>query len=126
MPFAPTIDYLRYVLWPVISESWVRYSTGCEVDMKFEVLKRGFYPKGGGKVRVLTSHLQEPEYKKRISLTRATDGHWIARRRVPCSLVPCRRGRSPALHRRVLVAVAGSALAAGRGIRAVRCAGAAP
>ena len=73
MPFAPTIDYLRYVLWPVISESWVRYSTGCEVDMKFEVLKRGFYPKGGGKVRVLTSHLQEPEYKKRISLTRATD-----------------------------------------------------
>ena len=73
VPFAPTIDYLRYVLWPVISESWVRHSTGCEVDMKFEVLKRGFYPKGGGKVRVLTSHLQEPEYKKRISLTRATD-----------------------------------------------------
>ena len=73
VPFAPTIDYLRYVLWPVISESWVRYSTGCEVDMKFEVLKRGFYPKGGGKVRVLTSHLQEPEYKKRISLARATD-----------------------------------------------------
>ena len=73
VPFAPTIDYLRYVLWPVISESWVRHSTGCEVDMKFEVLKRGFYPKGGGKVRVLTSHFQEPEYKKRISLTRATD-----------------------------------------------------
>ena len=73
MPFAPTIDYLRYVLWPVISESWARYSTGCEVDMKFEVLKRGFYPKGGGKVRVSTSHFQEPEYKKRISLTRATD-----------------------------------------------------
>ena len=73
VPFAPTIDYLRYVLWPVISESWVRHSTSCEVDMKFEVLKRGFYPKGGGKVRVSTSHLQEPEYKKRISLTRATD-----------------------------------------------------
>ena len=73
VPFAPTIDYLRYVLWPVISDSWARYSTGCEVDMKFEVLKRGFYPKGGGKVKVLTSHLQEPEYKKRISLTRATD-----------------------------------------------------
>ena len=73
VPFAPTIDYLRYVLWPVISESWVRRSTSCEVDMKFEVLKRGFYPKGGGKVRVSTSHLQEPEYKKRISLTRATD-----------------------------------------------------
>ena len=73
VPFAPTIDYLRYVLWPVISESWVRHSTGCEVDMKFEVLKRGFYPKGGGRVQVLTSHLQEPEYKKRISLTRPTD-----------------------------------------------------
>ena len=73
VPFAPTIDYLRYVLWPVISESWVRYSTGCEVDMKFEVLKRGFYPKGGGRVKLLTSHFQEPEYRKRISLTRATD-----------------------------------------------------
>lgn len=52
VPFAPTIDYVRYALWPVVSGNANRRGFACDADVTFEVLTRGFYPRGGGTVRV--------------------------------------------------------------------------
>lgn len=43
---SPTIDYFEHAFFPVIR------SLGC--DAKLEVLMRGFYPKGGGRIRLRT------------------------------------------------------------------------
>ncbi|MFH0862463.1 MAG: RNA 3'-terminal phosphate cyclase [Candidatus Altiarchaeota archaeon] len=43
---SPTVDYFEHVFLPIVR------SVGCDVE--FEVLKRGFYPKGGGQVRLRT------------------------------------------------------------------------
>ncbi len=42
--WSPTIDYFRYVTLRTLSEM------GCQVDVK--LVKRGYYPKGGGKIQV--------------------------------------------------------------------------
>ena len=52
VPFAPTIDYVRHALWPVVSGNANRRGFACDADVTFEVLTRGFYPRGGGTVRV--------------------------------------------------------------------------
>ena len=52
VPFAPTIDYVRYALWPVVSGNANRRGLACDADVTFEVLTRGFYPRGAGTVRV--------------------------------------------------------------------------
>lgn len=44
VPFSPPVDYMREVLVPALREMGV----GVEVDLA----RRGFYPKGGGEVRV--------------------------------------------------------------------------
>ena len=45
--WAPTADYFKYVTLPTLS----RFGVKCE----FEIIRRGYYPKGGGMVRVRTS-----------------------------------------------------------------------
>ena len=45
--WAPTADYFKYVTLPALSRLGVK----CE----FEVVRRGYYPKGGGMVRVKTA-----------------------------------------------------------------------
>ena len=52
VPFAPTMDYVRHALWPVVSGNANRRGFACDADVTFEVLTRGFYPRGGGTVRV--------------------------------------------------------------------------
>ena len=52
IPFAPTMDYVRHALWPVVSGNANRRGFACDADVTFEVLTRGFYPRGGGTVRV--------------------------------------------------------------------------
>ncbi len=42
--WSPTIDYFRYVTLRALSEM------GCDVEVK--LVKRGYYPKGGGKIQV--------------------------------------------------------------------------
>ena len=44
VPWSPPIDYYRFVLSPLLSQM--------HVNMKLEVLERGYYPEGGGYVRV--------------------------------------------------------------------------
>ncbi len=44
VPWSPPVDYYRYVLIPIISRM------GARIDM--EVLERGYYPEGGGIVKV--------------------------------------------------------------------------
>jgi RNA 3'-phosphate cyclase len=44
VPLAPPIDYLRWVLLPLLSRM------GAQVDV--EVRRRGYYPRGGGEIRV--------------------------------------------------------------------------
>ncbi len=52
VPFAPTMDYVRHALWPVVSGNANRRGFACDADVTFEVPNRGFYPRGGGTVRV--------------------------------------------------------------------------
>ena len=52
VPFAPTMDYVQHALWPVVSGNANRRGFACDADVTFEVLTRGFYPRGGGTVRV--------------------------------------------------------------------------
>src|SRR5574340_220818 len=47
VPAAPPADYLRLVLLPLLARMGVR----CE----FEVLRRGYFPKGGGEVRLVVA-----------------------------------------------------------------------
>lgn len=51
------VDYYRYVIFPIL----LRFG----LKANLEILKRGYYPKGGGRVRVEVKPLKEP---KRISL----------------------------------------------------------
>ena len=44
VPWSPPVDYYRYVLRPLIAKMGAR--------MKIEVIERGYYPEGGGSVRV--------------------------------------------------------------------------
>ncbi|MCC6016688.1 MAG: RNA 3'-terminal phosphate cyclase [Desulfurococcaceae archaeon] len=44
VPMSPPIDYMRYVLLPLIKR--------VGVDIEIEVIKRGHYPRGGGIVRI--------------------------------------------------------------------------
>jgi len=43
--FAPSIDYVKFVTLPILK------TIGLNVEI--EILKRGYYPKGGGKVRIV-------------------------------------------------------------------------
>ena len=52
VPFAPTMDYVQHALWPVVSGNANRRGFACDADVTFEVRNRGFYPRGGGTVRV--------------------------------------------------------------------------
>jgi len=45
-PWAPTFEYLRYILLPVLDTMGFR--------VEAELVSRGFYPKGGGEIRVRT------------------------------------------------------------------------
>ena len=45
VPFSPPIDYYRHVLVPLLA----RFGARVEID----VIERGYYPEGGGKVRVM-------------------------------------------------------------------------
>ncbi len=55
--WSPPIDYLRFVTIPILK----KFGYNCEID----VLKRGFYPKGGGKVEM---KITAPEKLNKINL----------------------------------------------------------
>ncbi len=59
--WSPPIDYYRYVLAPILSKMGAR--------MKIDVLERGYYPQGGGKVKVEI----EPEELKGIEILERGD-----------------------------------------------------
>jgi len=56
--WSPTMDYTRYIL----GEAYARFG----IDVSFDVIKRGYYPKGGGKVNVKV----RPSHIKSVSLTK--------------------------------------------------------
>ena len=47
VPMGPTIDFTRYAFLPFIKDS------GAKVDI--EVIRRGYYPEGGGRVRIVAA-----------------------------------------------------------------------
>jgi len=44
--FAPSIDYVKFVTLPILKT--------IGINTEIEILRRGYYPKGGGKVRIIT------------------------------------------------------------------------
>lgn len=58
VPWSPPIDYVRYVMIPILSKM------GYQVEI--EVVRRGHYPKGGGLVKVRT--LNNPKTFKALNL----------------------------------------------------------
>lgn len=59
---APPIDYLRYVLTPLLR-------TKFGIDMEIELVRRGFNPVGGGIVRLKVRCLPEGQSLPAIDLT---------------------------------------------------------
>ncbi len=50
VPWSPPADYMKNVFYPIIGKMGVR--------PKFEILKRGYYPKGGGRIKVTFEPVQ--------------------------------------------------------------------
>jgi len=59
-PMAPPVEYFQYVLLPTLKKM------GCEFEVR--LLRRGFYPKGGGVVRARSTPIEE---LKPLKLTKA-------------------------------------------------------
>ncbi len=79
VPWSPTADYYRHVLFPILRRM------GATLEM--EVLERGYYPEGGGMVRVTVqpSSLQGIRIERRGSL-RERRGY-ISQRNLPYHIV---------------------------------------
>lgn len=58
VPFSPPVDYMREVLCPALGEMGV--------SIEVEVARRGFYPKGGGEVRVSVQAQDAPRALRRM------------------------------------------------------------
>jgi RNA 3'-terminal phosphate cyclase (ATP) len=50
---SPTIDYLRYIIMQAYRRICIKFS--------IEILKRGYYPKGGGQIRSEISPCKRPD-----------------------------------------------------------------
>ena len=60
--YGPTIDYLRYIVREVYASIGINFS--------IDILKRGYYPKGGGIVNTEIKAINLPAWKSSISLSR--------------------------------------------------------
>ncbi len=56
--FAPSIDYVKFVTLPILKV--------IGLNVEIEILKRGYYPKGGGKVRIV---IKKADKFERINFT---------------------------------------------------------
>ena len=55
VPMAPPVDYMRWVFLPTLRHAWQVQNVLMDVDI--EVVKRGFYPKGQGIVKLVVKAL---------------------------------------------------------------------
>ncbi len=68
--FSPTIDYFRYVFLPMIEKIIVALPNNEDGKFDINILRRGFYPKGGAEVGNYISPINFIQKAKEINFTR--------------------------------------------------------
>lgn len=68
--FSPTIDYFRYVFLPMLEKIIMLLPSRRDAELRVDILRRGFYPKGGAEVGNYISPINFSQKAKEIDYTK--------------------------------------------------------